>query len=177
MCLQFLLCLLCTCVFMGLLSHKNIKHNLICLRKQNMISGMKEKIFNAQGDTYLSDTLSYASPSCHIACRWLALNEAWLCLEQNNFLLTQQVTLHLHVIQHADQGLQILLMSGVIATSASQILESFWNIWSQVPQWKKPFSDFPARGPGMYTLSWGIHEVAVAVRWPGKLKSMMAVIK
>ena len=44
------------------------------------------------------------------------------------------------------QGLQILLMSGVSVTSASQILESFWNIWSQV-------SDFPARGPGMYTLS------------------------
>ena len=70
------------------------------------------------------------------------------------------------------QGLQILLMSRVSMTSASQILESFWNIffWSQV-------SDFPARGPGMYTLSWGIHEVAVAVRWPGKLKSMMAVIE
>ena len=44
------------------------------------------------------------------------------------------------------QGLQILLMSGGSVTSASQILESFWNIWSQV-------SDFPARGPGMYTLS------------------------
>ena len=44
------------------------------------------------------------------------------------------------------QGLQILLMSGVSMSSASQILESFWNIWSQV-------SDFPARGPGMYTLS------------------------
>ena len=55
-----------------------------------------------------------------------------------------------------NQGLQILLMSGVIVTSASQILESFWNILSQV-------SDFLARGPGMYTLSWGIHEVAVAV--------------
>ena len=38
------------------------------------------------------------------------------------------------------QGLQILLMSGVSVTSASQILESFWNIWSQV-------SDFPAHGP------------------------------
>ena len=37
------------------------------------------------------------------------------------------------------QALQILLMSGVSVTSASQILESFWNIWSQV-------SDFPARG-------------------------------
>ena len=43
------------------------------------------------------------------------------------------------------QGLQILLMSGVCVTSASQILESFWNIWSQV-------SDFPAHGRGMYTL-------------------------
>ena len=42
---------------------------------------------------------------------------------------------------------------------------------------KKPFSDFLARGPGMNTLSWGIHEVAVVVRWPGKLKSMMAVIE
>ena len=65
-------------------------------------------------------------------------------------------------------------MNGVSVTFASQILESFWNIWSQVSQQKKPFSDFPACGPGMYTLSWGIHEVAVAVR--GKLKSMMAVI-
>ena len=61
-------------------------------------------------------------------------------------------------------------MSGVSVTFASQILGSFWNIWSQV-------SDFPARGPGMSTLSWGIHEVAVAVRWLGKLKSMVAVIE
>ena len=37
-------------------------------------------------------------------------------------------------------------MSGVSVTSASQILESFWNIWSRVSQRKKPFSDFPARG-------------------------------
>ena len=51
------------------------------------------------------------------------------------------------------QCLQILFMSRVTVTSASQILESFWNIWSQVSQRKKPFSDFPARGPGMYTLS------------------------
>ena len=65
------------------------------------------------------------------------------------------------------QALQILLMSGVTVTSALQILESFWNIWSQVSQRKKPFSDLPARGPGMYTLS--------CIR--GKLKSMMAVIK
>ena len=62
------------------------------------------------------------------------------------------------------QGLPILLMSGVTVTSASQILESFWNIWSQVSQRKKPFSDFPARGPSMYTLSLWIHKVAVAVR-------------
>ena len=48
------------------------------------------------------------------------------------------------------QGLQILLISGVTVTSASQILESFWNIWSQVSQRKKPFSDFPACGPGVY---------------------------
>ena len=51
-------------------------------------------------------------------------------------------------------GMQILLTSGVSVTSASQILESFWDIWSQVSQHKKPFSDFPTRGPGMYnTLS------------------------
>ena len=56
-------------------------------------------------------------------------------------------------ISYISQGLQILLMSGVSVTSASQILESLWNIWSQVSQRKKPFSDFPARGPGMYTLS------------------------
>ena len=42
-------------------------------------------------------------------------------------------------------NLQILFMSGVSVTS-SQILESFWNFCSQV-------SDFPAHGPGMYTLS------------------------
>ena len=49
-------------------------------------------------------------------------------------------------------------------TSASQILESFWNIWSQVSQRKKAFLDFPARGPSMYTLLSRIHEVPVAVR-------------
>ena len=38
-------------------------------------------------------------------------------------------------------------------------------------------SDFPARGPGTYTLSWRIHELAVAVCWHGKLKSMMAVVE
>ena len=70
-------------------------------------------------------------------------------------------------VRSIKQGWQILSMSGVTVTSASQILESFWNIWSLVSQRKKPFSDFPARGLGMYTLSC-IH---------GKLKSMMTVIK
>ena len=60
-------------------------------------------------------------------------------------------------------------------------VKSVWlllhKFWSQVSQRKKPFSDFPARGPGIYTLSWGIHKVAVAVCWPGKLKSKMAVIE
>ena len=28
---------------------------------------MEEKIFDEDGDAYLSATLSYASPSCHIA--------------------------------------------------------------------------------------------------------------
>ena len=82
------------------------------------------------------------------------------------FLKLQSLyVLAMHVKSRSSlQGLQILLMSGVSLTSALQILEAFWNIWSQV-------SDFPARGPGMYTLSWGIHVVAVAVRRPGKLKS------
>ena len=45
-------------------------------------------------------------------------------------------------------------MSGVSVTPASKILESFWNInWSQVSQQKKPFSNFPAGGHGMYKLS------------------------
>ena len=36
------------------------------------------------------------------------------------------------------QGLQILLTSGVSESSDSHILESFWNIWSQVSQRKEP---------------------------------------
>lgn len=44
-----------------------------------MISCIKEKIFNAQGDIYLSDETSHASCSCQIACQWLALNGVWLC--------------------------------------------------------------------------------------------------
>ena len=70
-------------------------------------------------------------------------NIAALCCAENHCCKSYRVT----------QGLQILLMSGVSVTSASQILESFWNIWSHVSQRKKPFSDFPAHGPGMYTLS------------------------
>ena len=67
------------------------------------------------------------------------------CIAKNSlfFLLT------LHGRYMYMQGLQILLISGVTVTSASQILESFWKIWSQVSQRKKPFSDFTARGPGM----------------------------
>ena len=56
------------------------------------------------------------------------------------------------------QALQILLMSGVTVTSASQVLESCWKIWSQVSQRKKPFSDFPVRGPGMYNYRDGYTE-------------------
>ena len=44
-------------------------------------------------------------------------------------------------------------------------VESVWllhKFWSQVSQRTKPFSDFPARGPGMYTLSWGILMMGVA---------------
>ena len=69
------------------------------------------------------------------------------------FLPAHAVAAMTSIFEKVSQGLQILLMSGVTVTSASQILESFWNIWSQVSQRKKPFSDFPARGPGMYTLS------------------------
>ena len=77
----------------------------------------------------------------------------YLCLSLTNhitgklvkFVYKRRVT-EKEVLLYITQGLQILLMSGVSVTSASQILESFWNIWSQV-------SDFPARGPGMYTLS------------------------
>ena len=97
--------------------------------------------------------------------RWVPLNPLYIRMWSVIVVAITTVTA---------QGLQILLLSGVTVTSASQISESFWNIWSQVSQWKTQFSDFPARGPGMHTLSWGIHEVAVAVRGPGKLKSMMA---
>ena len=86
------------------------------------------------------------------------------------YLLSRNYRGHKKSSWNKTQGLQILLISGVSLTPASQNLESFWNIWSQV-------SDFPARGPGMYTLSWGIHEVAVVVGWPGKLKSMIVVIE
>ena len=51
------------------------------------------------------------------------------------------------------QGLQILLMSGVGMTSASQILESFCNIWSQVSQRKKAI--FRLSG----TWSWHVYTI------------------
>ena len=88
--------------------------------------------------------------------------------QEKNVCLTKTSSFYMTVlflvVNCYNQGLQILLMSGVSVTSASQILESFWNIWSQVSKGKKSFSDFPACGPGMYTLSSGIHKVAVAVR-------------
>ena len=55
-------------------------------------------------------------------------------------------------LHNKTQGLRVLLMSGVSVTSASQILESFWNIWSQVSQRKKAIFRVPACGPGMYML-------------------------
>ena len=71
------------------------------------------------------------------------------------------------------QGLQILLMSGVTMTSASQIFESFWNIWSQVSHRKKP-------NRLSSTWSWHVYTIVRDTRsscggpLPGKLKSMMA---
>ena len=58
----------------------------------------------------------------------------------------------MQLFQDLIQGLQILLMSVVSVTSASQILESFWHIGSRISQRKKPFSDFPAGSLGMYML-------------------------
>ena len=49
------------------------------------------------------------------------------------------------------QGLQILLMSGVSVTSASQILGHF-GIFRVKYHNEKSQTDFPARGPGMYML-------------------------
>ena len=55
---------------------------------------------------------------------------------------------------------------------------SFWYFFLvALCSLRTPFSDFPACGPGMYTPSWGIHEVPVVVHWPGKLKSMMVAIE
>ena len=47
------------------------------------------------------------------------------------FLPAHAVAAMTSIFEKVSQGLQILLMSGVTVTSASQILESFWNIWSQ----------------------------------------------
>ena len=96
----------------------------------------------------------------YTACNWLAtcLNgwlsaglTVWLINWLANCLygwLTDELTVWLinWLAQSLNgwltQGLQILLMSGVTVTSASQILESFWNIWSQVSQWKSHFQTF-----------------------------------
>ena len=87
------------------------------------------------------------------------------------------------------QGLQILLMSGVSMTSASQIFESFWNIWSQVQepitscqvsQRKKPFSDFPSHGPscgGPLTWKAQIHDGGHRVNFDRNLPSSCFVIQ
>ena len=40
-----------------------------------------------------------------------------------------------HLLLINSQGLQIFLMSGVSVTSASQILESFWNVWRLSNTW------------------------------------------
>ena len=50
------------------------------------------------------------------------------------------------------QGLQILLMSVVSMTSASQILESFWEYLESSITTKKAIFTLPARGPSMYVL-------------------------
>ena len=56
-----------------------MKCNLFYQRKYSVISCKDEKNFDTQGDAYLSDATSYASPSCPlIARRWLTLNDAWL---------------------------------------------------------------------------------------------------
>ena len=64
---------------------------------------MEGKLFDAQGDAFLSDWLhvSYASPSCHIACRCLKRwreNEAWLFASTKIIFAIQQITLHLYVM-------------------------------------------------------------------------------
>ena len=37
----------------------------------------EQLIFDTQGEAYLSDALSYTSPSCHIACWWPAPKRKW----------------------------------------------------------------------------------------------------
>lgn len=62
--LQFYLCLLCTCNFIGLLCH--IMYYLLRLTKYRVITCISENIFYV-GEAYLSDSTNYASPSSHIA--------------------------------------------------------------------------------------------------------------
>ena len=52
------------------------KHEMKHVLSKKLIKGdfsHGKKILDAQGDAYLSDALKYASPSCHIAHRGLAL--------------------------------------------------------------------------------------------------------
>ena len=139
----------------------NVDNNINNLADQRMVLVISIRLNNLK-----KTTLWFRSQLCR-----LQLSENWVVRVASRSQRTKSISKCRNV--HCDwfiQGLQILLMSGVSVTSASQILESFWNIWSQV-------SDFPAHGPGMYTPLWGICEVAVAARWPGKLKSMIAVIE
>ena len=47
---------------------------------------MEEKIiFDADGDAYLSATLSYASPSCHIAHGWQVSKHA-ACIKKSRVI-------------------------------------------------------------------------------------------
>ena len=104
--------------------------------------------------TFIVDQVFSLSAASHILRNIYTQKNCESNLILTVILILESKGLYYNIVWHNDQGLQISLMSGVSLTYASQILESFWNIWSQV-------SDFPARGPGMYTLLWGIHEVAV----------------
>ena len=62
------------------LSRNNCKHKLKHVLSKKLIKYdflHGKKILDAQGDAYLSDASKYASPSCHIAHRWLTLKRKW----------------------------------------------------------------------------------------------------
>ena len=95
--------------------------------------------------TFIVDLVFNLSAASHILRNIYTQKNCKSNLILTVILILESKGLYYNIVWHNDQGLQISLMSGVSLTYASQILESFWNIWSQV-------SDFPARGPGMYTL-------------------------